>query len=108
MLPDECLQHPWIKNSLERARNKSLKEKTLDTSKLKSYVRNKRFRVSIVKFLEVKNSFKIIKICLIRYISAPRIWRSFYQLRNPNAQHFAIQKERKWYSIREKHVKCNN
>jgi hypothetical protein len=46
MLPEECLQHPWIINSLERARNKSLKEKPLDTGKLRKYVRNSQFRVS--------------------------------------------------------------
>ncbi|KAI6177454.1 Stretchin-Mlck [Aphelenchoides bicaudatus] len=44
MLPEECLQHPWITKSLERARSKSFEEKPLDTAKLKSYVKNKRFR----------------------------------------------------------------
>jgi hypothetical protein len=51
MLPDECLRHKWIvdcKQSASRSTtptNLSNIEKPLDVSKLRQYVRNKRFRV---------------------------------------------------------------
>ncbi|KAI6217382.1 Stretchin-Mlck [Aphelenchoides fujianensis] len=46
MLPHECLEHPWIVKNRERARssNRETIGKQLDVGKLRSYVRNKRFR----------------------------------------------------------------
>lgn len=48
MSAKECLQHSWLVHFSDKSQNNSgiLNEKPLDVVKLRSYVRNKRFRVS--------------------------------------------------------------
>lgn len=51
MLPEDCLNHPWIVDSRTKAANDLILNQTnsgtpLSKKGLKSYLRNKRFRVS--------------------------------------------------------------
>lgn len=54
MSSEECLKHAWIAHFLEKSRNNNSihNEKPLDVGKLRSYVRNKRFRVRNKKFID--------------------------------------------------------
>lgn len=46
MLPHECLLHPWMVKCKEKSKNKKQEDKPLSITKLRYYVRNKRFRVN--------------------------------------------------------------
>ncbi|KAI6188689.1 Stretchin-Mlck [Aphelenchoides besseyi] len=63
MLPAECLQHPWIVRSKERARasNRETVGKPLDVGKLRSYVRNKRFRRLVFGVLFVNSVARMFR-----------------------------------------------
>lgn len=51
MLPEDCLNHPWLKSSLDKAHyHQSIKEnpsnvQPISKEKLKNYLKNKKFRV---------------------------------------------------------------
>uniref|UniRef100_A0A914Z1H5 Protein kinase domain-containing protein n=1 Tax=Panagrolaimus superbus TaxID=310955 RepID=A0A914Z1H5_9BILA len=62
MLPDECLQHPWILYHRERARkNRQDESSKIDTTKLRSYVRNKKFRRAVFGVLFVNSIVRLFK-----------------------------------------------
>ncbi|KAI6215549.1 Stretchin-Mlck [Aphelenchoides besseyi] len=63
MLPAECLQHPWIVRSKERAcaSNRETVGKPLDVGKLRSYVRNKRFRRLVFGVLFVNSVARMFR-----------------------------------------------
>lgn len=56
MSAKECLQHQWVIDFLKKSQdtNNINNEKQLDIVKLRSYVRNKRFRVSNLKYKDRK------------------------------------------------------
>uniref|UniRef100_A0AC34FDB3 Protein kinase domain-containing protein n=1 Tax=Panagrolaimus sp. ES5 TaxID=591445 RepID=A0AC34FDB3_9BILA len=62
MLPDDCLQHPWILYHRERARkNRQDESSKIDTTKLRSYVRNKKFRRAVFGVLFVNSIVRLFK-----------------------------------------------
>uniref|UniRef100_A0AC34QJZ2 Protein kinase domain-containing protein n=1 Tax=Panagrolaimus sp. JU765 TaxID=591449 RepID=A0AC34QJZ2_9BILA len=69
MLPNDCLQHPWILNHREKARQiAQLKveddSSKIDTTKLRNYVKNKRFRRAVFGVLFINTivrTFRTLK-----------------------------------------------
>lgn len=73
MLPNDCLQHPWILNHREKARQiAQLKveddSSKIDTTKLRNYVKNKRFRVCFLLVFQRFNFFYFLASCFWRFI----------------------------------------
>uniref|UniRef100_A0A915CQQ3 Protein kinase domain-containing protein n=1 Tax=Ditylenchus dipsaci TaxID=166011 RepID=A0A915CQQ3_9BILA len=65
MLPKDCLEHPWILKCKESAKNGAFNSqitegKQLDVGKLRSYVRNKRFRRLVFGVLFINTVVRMV------------------------------------------------
>uniref|UniRef100_A0A0K0ES60 Protein kinase domain-containing protein n=1 Tax=Strongyloides stercoralis TaxID=6248 RepID=A0A0K0ES60_STRER len=66
MLPEDCLNHLWLKNSLEKAHNLQIKKENppnvqpINKETLKKYLKNKKFRKIVFGVLFINQVLKMI------------------------------------------------